>query len=395
VTEAGAEWIATRDKRILALCKELGITTFPTHTRGKKIFFDGKAHPFSGLGLPIGILGVVEAVATIAELELMADTVPLEAPEKAKNAAEWDSMTVATWLDGHVTSSTARALLDVAVGGPVGGTAQGSSLLHYLFIAKSNGSPLEMISVKGGALELRVNGGTGLIVERLAAKVGRDHTILSSPVRRIEQSGSSVRVVADGGSYVAKHAIVAVAPPMTAQIDYDPPLPSPRAQFAQHAPMGWLLKCFAVYPKPFWRDAGYVGIVNSIVPPLSGVFDNSPEDGSLGCLFGLIAGDDARISSQKSAAERRAAVLDVFTKCFGSQAARPTKYLEQDWAAEPWIRGGASIVLPPGVLTEFPGVIRKPIGRIHWASTETAIEAYGDMEGAIIQGERAAAEALA
>lgn len=72
----------------------------------------------------------------------------------------------------------------------------------------------------------------------------------------------------------------------------------------------------------------------------------------------------------------------------------PVKYMEHNWASEPWIRGGAAMSLPPGVLTEFPGVIRKPSRRIHWASTETATESWGDMDGAIMAGERAAGEVL-
>jgi monoamine oxidase len=46
------------------------------------------------------------------------------------------------------------------------------------------------------------------------------------------------------------------------------------------------------------------------------------------------------------------------------------------------------------VLTEFPNVIRKPVQRIHWASTETATKSWGDMDGAIMSGERAANEIL-
>jgi len=39
--------------------------------------------------------------------------------------------------------------------------------------------------------------------------------------------------------------------------------------------------------------------------------------------------------------------------------------------------------------------LREPVGRIHWAGTETAVEWTGYMEGAVQSGERAAAEILA
>jgi monoamine oxidase len=42
VTEAGGEWVASRQKRILALCKTFGIQKFPTYDKGK-----ASRYPFS------------------------------------------------------------------------------------------------------------------------------------------------------------------------------------------------------------------------------------------------------------------------------------------------------------------------------------------------------------
>ena len=39
--------------------------------------------------------------------------------------------------------------------------------------------------------------------------------------------------------------------------------------------------------------------------------------------------------------------------------------------------------------------LREPVGRIHWAGTETATYWNGYMDGAVSSGERAAAEVLA
>lgn len=395
VTEAGGAWVAPFEKRIHQVLRELKIRTFPTFDTGKTIYLGGgEPQPFDPPVLPMDPAALNEVNVALGVLGEMAKTVPLDAPHKAAKADEWDSMTVESWLDDNVRLPEALALLRVAVGGPVGGTAASFSLLSYLFTAAANGSPLQLVTIKGGGLDSRIEGGSGLIVERLAAKVGAARIRRSSPVRRIEQSRRSVRVVSDHGTYEAGAVVVAVAPPMTTRIDFDPVLPAARAQFAAHTSMGWLIKCFAVYPTPFWRSAGLSGNVNSVVPPFDAVFDNSPRDGSVGCLFGLISGTEARIQSQRSAAARRRSVLETFVQCFGPKAAEPMRYFEHDWAAEPWIRGGAGMPLGPGVLTQFPGLIAKPVGRIHWASTETATLSSGAMEGAILAGERAAAEIL-
>jgi monoamine oxidase len=88
-------------------------------------------------------------------------------------------------------------------------------------------------------------------------------------------------------------------------------------------------------------------------------------------------------------------VLELFASFFGPAALTPTDYLEQDWAAEPWIRGGASLAFAPGTWVEYGPALREPIGRIHWAGTETAIEQWGSMEGAITAAKRAVEEVLA
>ena len=70
-------------------------------------------------------------------------------------------------------------------------------------------------------------------------------------------------------------------------------------------------------------------------------------------------------------------------------------YVEQNWAAEPWIEGGMVARLGPGVLTSFGPALREPVGRLHWAGTETATVTHGGIDGAIRSGERAAAEIVA
>jgi monoamine oxidase len=51
--------------------------------------------------------------------------------------------------------------------------------------------------------------------------------------------------------------------------------------------------------------------------------------------------------------------------------------------------------MPPGTLSQFGHALRQPVGALHWAGTETAVEWTGYIEGAIEAGERAAGEVLA
>ena len=69
--------------------------------------------------------------------------------------------------------------------------------------------------------------------------------------------------------------------------------------------------------------------------------------------------------------------------------------LEQDWAEERWSGGGPVASFATGGWTASGPALREPVGRLHWAGTETASRWSGYIDGAIRSGERAAAEALA
>ena len=111
--------------------------------------------------------------------------------------------------------------------------------------------------------------------------------------------------------------------------------------------------------------------------------------------MGFVSGSDARALQRLPEGERRDAVLAGLARMFGSRALSPQRWIEQDWAREPYTGGGPVCFLGPGVLTGFGRALREPVGPIHWAGTETSDVWSGYMDGAVRSGERAAAEALA
>ena len=189
--------------------------------------------------------------------------------------------------------------------------------------------------------------------------------------------------------------IVAVPPPLAGRIRYEPLLPQQRDQLTQRSPMGTLIKAEVFYDKPFWRAKGLTGQALSDEGPIAATFDITPPDGNPGVLMGFIGGDRARAFQAAPAAARKAAVLKELAQLFGDEALSPKDYLEFSWVTEEWTRGCPVSVLGPGTLLGFGEALRKPVGRIHWAGTETSTYWNGYMDGAVRSGERAAAEALA
>ena len=85
-------------------------------------------------------------------------------------------------------------------------------------------------------------------------------------------------------------------------------------------------------------------------------------------------------------------MLAAFARLFGAAAGSPKTLIEQNWSDEEWTRGCYAGFMAPGTWSDYGAALRAPVGRIHWAGTETAEVFTGYMDGAVRSGERAAVE---
>lgn len=396
VVEVGGQWLGPTQHRARALAGRLGLQLHRTHSDGASLLErrDGRLLRYRGTIPAINPLVLADVGQAQARLDRMARHVPLDAPWTAPHARRHDAITFATWLARNVGTSMARDLLRVAIKAVWACEAEDVSLLHVLFYIHSGGRFDDLLGTSGGAQQDRVVGGTQLLATDLAAALG-DRVLLGRPVRRIGYDDAGVVVTADGGDELrGRRVIVTLPTTLAGRIEYTPALPAARDQLSQRMPMGSVIKCMAIYDEPFWRRDGLSGQAISIDGPACVVFDNSPRNGEPGVLLGFLEGRQAREFSAVAPDQRQAAVVGTFTRLFGTRAARPRRYLDKDWSVEPFSRGGYTAVLPPGTWTGFGPALRTPIGRIHWAGTETAKVWNGYIDGAIRSGEDAAAEVI-
>jgi monoamine oxidase len=233
-----------------------------------------------------------------------------------------------------------------------------------------------------------------VIALKVAQQLG-NRVRLNEPVSLITQRKDRVTVESRSLKIDASRLVVAVPPTLAGRIHYEPELPFDRDQLTQRLPQGTMTKVAAAYETPFWRNDGLTGTAVSTDGFVSATYDDSPEDASRGIIFGFVAGDRARSFNQLSETDRRRAVLDQFKFLFGDPAGSPIDYLETNWSSEVWSRGGPVGIAGPGLYTAYGPALRQPVGRIHWAGTETSTYWNGYMDGAVRSGERAAAEVLA
>lgn len=393
--EMGGQWIGPTQDRVAALADEVGVETFPTHIEGSNLLrLEGRLREYRGTIPRAGPAALLDIARALRRVNRLARRIEPEAPWLAPDAAKLDSVSFAHWIERNMFSRTARLMIRIAMRTAWGAEPEELSLLHVLFYLRAAGG-FEMITdVEGGAQQDRFVGGSQRVALRVAEELG-ERLLLNAPVRRIEHSHQAITVLAGGVETRGRRAIIAVPPPLTANIEFDPPLPPLRRQLAQRMAAGWLIKTTAVYEEPFWRDQGLSGEAMDVAGPVTLTFDNSPPDGSPGALVGFVGGGDARRFATLPASERRQTVLRCLEGLFGPRAARAERYLEQDWGAERWSGGGPVCNFATGGWTAVGPALREPCGPIHWAGTETATRWAGYMDGAVRSGERAAEEALA
>ncbi|MGA2010534.1 MAG: flavin monoamine oxidase family protein [Solirubrobacteraceae bacterium] len=392
VVEVGGQWVGPGQDRIVARARSVGVGTFKTYTTGAQIFeYGGRQTRFSGLIPPLPEPDAGDFNRLLATIVALQSTVPLDRPWTAPGAAALDAQTLETFKLAHSSTPGARFLLDLAVESVFAAEPRDLSLLHALFYLNSGDGIINLTSTAGGAQDSRFVGGSQLVSIRLAQRLGA-RIVLEAPARRIAQSRGGVVIDSDRGTWRARRVIVAVAPTLAGRIEYTPALPALRDQLTQRMPQGSVIKFEAVYPKPFWRARGLSGYTNSDRPPVKLTYDNSPPSGTPGVLLGFVCGSDARRLGTQGAAARRRQVLASFQRLFGPAAGRPQMLIEHNWSDEVWTRGCYEGYLPPGVWTDYGPALRAPVGRVHWAGTETAERFTGYMDGAVRSGERAAAE---
>jgi monoamine oxidase len=261
--------------------------------------------------------------------------------------------------------------------------------------AKAPGSFARLITTAGGAQEQRFVGGSVLVPQKAAEQLG-SRVVLGAPVRRVVQTATGVRVLADGVIVQARQAIVAVPPVLAARIAYAPGLPPAKRTLLRAMTPGSLTKIEAIYPTPFWREGGLSGQGVSDVGLARVPYDNSPPDGAVGVLFSFVGGRLHDEWARTGAAERRARVLEDFVRFTGDERARtPDELVEKDWTTEAWTRGCPVGHFAPGTLARHGAWLRRPVGRVHFAGTETSDYWLGYMDGAVRAGERAATEVAA
>ncbi|TXH22249.1 MAG: FAD-dependent oxidoreductase [Mycobacterium sp.] len=371
--DLGGQWIGQGHHRFERLTDELGATRLQMHTPKAPAIIDGSqtVAPNSPSAL------VANAALVVAEL---LSRLPV--------TRRWNSVALESWLH-RIPSDRARRLLGVLVETTSCAEPEQLSVQAFLELVRYQGGLQTMMKTRGGAQDSLVAEGAGALAERLAAALGAQ-VRTSCRVTAIRQTVDGVVLDTSAGAVTAQRVIVAVPPPMTTSITFEPPLPTERIALQRNTFMGTVYKAIAVYDAPFWRAHGDAECV-LLGKPNVAVFDTSPPAGP-GHLCMLVGGPQARVLDDLDVDSRRVLLLRQLAPHLGDAVERPASWHEKAWHLDVFAGGGYTALPAPGTSEGFYPMASMPTGRIHWAGTETATEHAGYIEGAIEAGNRAARE---
>ena len=106
ITEVGGEYVGPTQDRIKALAKAVGVQRFKTYNSGSNVLIvEGERFLYDAVpGIPTEPADVMKAVGEGQKLDRLAMQVGVNAPWRAKRAAEFDSQTLADWRDKNVST---------------------------------------------------------------------------------------------------------------------------------------------------------------------------------------------------------------------------------------------------------------------------------------------------
>jgi len=393
--ELGAQWVGPGQTRMLALLDSFGLQTHDVAHEGRKVVaLADRVRTHKGTIPPLSPTALGGLQAALWGLDRLGRGIDPAAPWHGARAAQLDGKTLEQFKRSRIPSAAGRAVFDAAIRVVFGAEPSEISLLWAAAYVAGAGGMMPLVEVRNGAQERRISAGTQQLALMLAAKLG-DAVMTDRPVQQVTHDHDGVTVSGAWGDVRAARVVLALPPHLCARISFLPLLPAARDALLQRFPMGQTIKVQVRYDHAFWRAAGLSGEAVCVDGPVSVVLDGSGPDDRHPGLSAFVVGAPGREAATWTNERRQREVLAALARCFGPEAAQPLGYIDLDWSAEPWTRGCPTGSTVPGALSQFGATLRAPVGRVHWAGTETARQWAGYMEGALESAERASTEVLA
>ena len=389
----GAQYIGKGHDSMYKLVRESGLKTFSTFTDGKEMMrINGENSLFTEDMPSLEEHSLLEIEKAFNEIDKKSSSIS-DYPWLSKDAYEMDQISIGSWINQHISDKKVKMFINLLVEGEICQNVENVSLFQVLSGIKASGSFVKGFTAKDGALQSRIFGGAQGVSNFLYQQI-RQFVKLNCPVTFVTVKKQHLVIGNDKFHVKTKKVIVTVPLPVVKNIKFTPELPLEKQILIHSMEMGTVIKCHAVYDKPFWRDSGLNGASVCLDEVVEQSVDNSVQGSTNGILTSFITADRAKYLLKLSDQERKEIILKSYANLFGEKALTPIMYQDYSFTNNPWIGGCYSGFFKNGIYSRYGKYLSIPSGHIHWAGTETSNLFKGYMEGAVLSGERVAKEIL-
>lgn len=402
LVERGGELIDTGHIEIRQLAQELDLdldNLYQAEAQGTEpcYFFNGSAYSYDDATRDL------KAIWQSLHKDLVAAGYPTTYYASTERGRELDQTSLYDWIDQNVPGgqgSRLGRLLDVAYNIEFGAETTDQSSLNMLYLLGYVGpGRLRIFGPSNGKYHVR--GGNDQIVMGLGkALSGQIETGAELRAVRRDTDGTYTLTIRRGSTdseYQYDHVVLAIPfPVLRESIDWSAAGFSAVKQTAiLGLGMGTNTKLHVQFRTRHWNTLGCNGESYADTGYQASWEVTRAQPGDSGILVnytGGVTGTDAGAGTPEESAE---AFLDQIEPVMpGISAAWNGKAQRQYWADYPWTLGSYSYYRV-GQYTLFGGAEAEREGNCHFAGEHASQDFQGYLQGAVVSGERAAAEILA
>lgn len=231
----------------------------------------------------------------------------------------------ATWFQnhhGHVIQLLKELQLD-----KFHQYSQGKSVLVYSTMAPEH----YFESDPNAPAAYRIKGHSETMIQALASHFS-EKIQLRTIVTGVSESGNSLVVETDGGTYRAEKVICTVPPKIALRVQCTPELPEHLRQVMDktHTWMSNAIKVGLTFDNPFWRVKKLSGTIIGQVGAVTELYDHTTMQEEHFALMGFVNEGLRDCSSE----ERKKRILEYLSKYLGQEVMHFKTYEEKDWSQD-------------------------------------------------------------
>jgi len=237
---------------------------------------------------------------------------------------------------------------------------------------------------KSGESTYRIQGGTSVIIDKLASLLRKEDIILNEKVAEIISEEGFIQVNTESGETISSKKVITTLPPnlLVQSIKFSPELPNELVSVCKktHTWMGESIKVAVTFDSHFWNKTNSSGTIYSNAGPIQEMCEHNDADNKTFILKGFFNNSYSKATSE----QRELLVMNQLLKYYGDYKKSMIKFYDKVWSKDeltfcPY----ESVVIPHqnnGHIIFNESFLE---GKLHVSGAETAEYMPGYMEGAI------------